>query len=693
MVTNRVPKPKELLDSNAKLFTKSRPQYENEGEGSFLVATQNGCDNGGGGDQTNAINSFLKKALDQGKIAYFPAGIYSVSGTVEIPTNSRVVGASWSQIQATGDYFGDMSKPQVVVRVGKPGEVGKLEMTDMIISTKGPTAGAIMVEWNVKASSNGAAGMWDSHIRVGGALGSNLDFEKCPKMGYSEDCITASLLLHVTRGSTGYFENFWAWVADHDNDMSLYWEFDKLASQISLYSGRGILIESQGPCWFYGTGSEHTVLYQYELYYAKNIYLGHVQTESPYFQPSPVAPKPFADSIKTGQFRGDPTFADCTTDSCRAAWGLRILNSENIVLHSVGLYSWFDNYQQQPCLKGEKCQERIMEVKGSKSVAIHNVFTKGVVQVASGAGNSSRIYQESNQKGYTTEISIWYPIDGSDNIVYVGTEVFSKPTAQCTAPCTLVLPPSSLGSTTTISMKPYTTSLEVGSSKGGTFDVTTTTITITLKPITTDVFSQSNIEVPDETDSDLAMRPSVPVPESTVTVTNGDGKTTPRTIIFPPWPDVTMGPPDQWNNTTSSGGGSTLIFTDPPYTRAPVHVKCPPTTHYIAQVDATVTLPDCKSPVDLDWNCAPTTTVSIDAPTDKTFTLGCTAFTGTGEPLPTYTEWPPGEIEFDEEDESNDDEDGHSSCNLWFFHVSFSSKCEANVSSNGRLDMYQLGAN
>lgn len=47
-----------------------------------------------------------------------------------------------------------------------------------------------------------------------------------------------------------------------------------------------------------------------------------------------------------------------------------------------------------------------MEVKGSKAVAIHNVFTKGVVQVASGAGNSSRIYQENNQLGYTTEVSI-----------------------------------------------------------------------------------------------------------------------------------------------------------------------------------------------------------------------------------------------------------------------------------------------
>lgn len=237
----------------------------------------------------------------------------------------------------------------------------------MIISTKGPTAGAIMVEWNVKASSTGAAGMWDSHICVGGALGSDLDFAKCPKMGYSKYCITASLLLHVTRGSSGYFENVWAWVADHDNDMGLYCEFNKLASQISLYSGRGMLIGSQGPCWFYGTGSEHTILYQYELYYAMSIYMGHIQTESPYFQPGPVAPKPFADSIKTGQFRRDPTFADCKTDSSRAAWGLRILNSENIVLHSAGLYSWFDNCDQQPCLKGESARSASWRLKDPRA--------------------------------------------------------------------------------------------------------------------------------------------------------------------------------------------------------------------------------------------------------------------------------------------------------------------------------------
>lgn len=53
--------------------------------------------------------------------------------------------------------------------------------------------------------------------------------------------------------------------------MSVYDSSDKTANQISLYAARGTLIESGGPSWFYGAGSEHTVLYQYQLYGAKNV--------------------------------------------------------------------------------------------------------------------------------------------------------------------------------------------------------------------------------------------------------------------------------------------------------------------------------------------------------------------------------------------------------------------------------------
>jgi glucan 1,3-beta-glucosidase len=92
--------------------------------------------------------------------------------------------------------------------------------------------------------------------------------------------MAASLLLHLTPESSGYFENVWAWVADHDIDFSVYPSNVSTAAQVSVYSGRGVLIESQGPTWLYGSASEHSVLYQYQLLNAKDVsypYLIHCQ--------------------------------------------------------------------------------------------------------------------------------------------------------------------------------------------------------------------------------------------------------------------------------------------------------------------------------------------------------------------------------------------------------------------------------
>jgi len=75
-------RPKALLDDEGNLFTRLRPQYENLGPGDFLIATENGCNNDGSGDNTAAINAFLKNANDAGKVAYFSRGIYKVQGTI-----------------------------------------------------------------------------------------------------------------------------------------------------------------------------------------------------------------------------------------------------------------------------------------------------------------------------------------------------------------------------------------------------------------------------------------------------------------------------------------------------------------------------------------------------------------------------------------------------------------------------------
>lgn len=163
---------------------------------------------------------------------------------------------------------------------------------------------------------------------MGGAIGSRLQKDKCPKQASSlnKDCIAGSLLLRVTVHASAYIENMWAWVADHDLDTSSQ-------DQINVYVARGILVESQGPTWMYGTASEHSVLYQYQVSGAKDLVMGMIQTESPYFQPSPPKPEPF----KLGKFPNDPEDIDCET--CTSSWAVRIIDSKTVSILGAGMFS------------------------------------------------------------------------------------------------------------------------------------------------------------------------------------------------------------------------------------------------------------------------------------------------------------------------------------------------------------------
>lgn len=193
------------------------------------------------------------------------------------------------------------------------------------------------------------AAMWDSHFRVGGALGSDLQIADCPISSSSVDakCMAASLMMHITNSASGYFENIWVWVADHDLDDPRNAEATEgsdgilvnVFTQISVYVGRGILIESRGPTWLYGTASEHAQMYQYQLAGASSVYIGHMQTETPYYQPSPNALKPYTAGVSG--FTSDPLFTDCADDLCSGAWALRVLNSSDVFIYSAGFYSFF----------------------------------------------------------------------------------------------------------------------------------------------------------------------------------------------------------------------------------------------------------------------------------------------------------------------------------------------------------------
>ena len=84
------------------------------------------------------------------------------------------------------------------------------------------------------------------------------------------------MTLHLTAGSNAYLEvrsrvshvyakphhlakGTWLWVADHDLDGD--------GEQLTIWAGRGLLSESQGPVWMIGTaGTSSKFAYVHETY-------------------------------------------------------------------------------------------------------------------------------------------------------------------------------------------------------------------------------------------------------------------------------------------------------------------------------------------------------------------------------------------------------------------------------------------
>ncbi len=154
------------------------------------------------------MQATINANVNTGRIVYFPAGTYVFYKTVTVPPGVRIIGEAWSVIMAGGNsFFQDQMNPRPVLKVGgkelflelnlkisesrsqiiknkfffnvllDPGQTGNVEISDLMFATKGAQPGAILVQWNIRQGSQGSAGMWDSHFRVGGTTGSNLQVE------------------------------------------------------------------------------------------------------------------------------------------------------------------------------------------------------------------------------------------------------------------------------------------------------------------------------------------------------------------------------------------------------------------------------------------------------------------------------------------------------------------------------------
>ncbi|KAF7311538.1 hypothetical protein MKEN_01056200 [Mycena kentingensis (nom. inval.)] len=384
-------KPASLLDSSGRIFGRTQPQYGAYAVSQFVSVKSNGAKGDGVTDDTAALRSIFAQ-FSGCKIIFFDAGTYIVSDTLQIPAGTQMVGEAWSVIAGKGSRFQNINAPVPVVQIGAPGSSGIMEISDILFSTIGPAAGAIVVEWNIKQSTQGSAGMWNSHVRLGGAKGTNLLETQCPSSGAggTANCMAAWAAFHLTKQSSAYLEGTWVWLADHSFESGTQ-------AQVSLYSGRGILSESQGPTWFIGTASEHHTLYQYNLVGAANHYMGLIQTETPYFQPAPAPPAPFTPNA---------TYLDPTNWSgINAAWGLRVTSSTNILIFGAGLYSFFQNYGQA-CIPGGTCQSQIVNIDSTSSVNIYSLSTVGTTFQIS-VNQAGVVNQASNQNGFAPTLTSW----------------------------------------------------------------------------------------------------------------------------------------------------------------------------------------------------------------------------------------------------------------------------------------------
>lgn len=366
-------RPSSLL-SGTHFYTRSKPQYAQEPLSSFVSARSAGVKGNGANDDTKALNDLFASAAAAGKIVFLDAGYYLVTGTIRIPAGARIIGEAYPIILSSGSYFADASNPKPVVQIGKPGETGSIEWSNTVVSTKGVQAGAILIEYNLDSSAQ-PSGLWDVHVRIGGFAGSELQRSQCPWEAQqqtvtaetlNQQCVSGFLSVHITKGSSGLLmENCWVWVADHDL------ENDAEAKRITIYAGRGMLVEStKGNIWMWGGAVEHHQLYEYQFVGAGPTVLGHIQTETAYYQPNPDANIPFA---AVSEYH-DPVYA-----SGDSGVGVRINNSQEILIYGAGLYSFFQNYKEPCNLKGT-CQKRVLSIENSE-VSVYNLNGVGVTNL------------------------------------------------------------------------------------------------------------------------------------------------------------------------------------------------------------------------------------------------------------------------------------------------------------------------
>lgn len=170
--------------------------------------------------------------------------------------------------------------------------------------------------------------------------------------------------------------------------------------------------------------------------------MGHIQTETPYFQSNPDVSVPFP---VNANFQ-DP---DLTKGSKldKKALGVRIFNSKDVYIYGAGCYSFFENYDQK-CVAENNCQSNMITIDKSSKVQLLGLSTKAAINMVTVAGNSAALDRD-NRNNFCAAIAFFeVQGDGSGGAGPQSSTPGTPPSSSET-PTPTVQPPQS-------STKPYT---------------------------------------------------------------------------------------------------------------------------------------------------------------------------------------------------------------------------------------------
>lgn len=151
-------------------FTRRRPSYDKLNGNVVIDVKEWGARGDGVTNDGPALNYIFDAAANMSAIVYIPFGVYAVENTVTIPVGSRIIGQAWPQFMAQGPNFEDIYAPRPLIKVGEPGNQGVVEIQGVMFTVRGPTAGAILVEWNIHESSQGSAGLWGMFLMLNSSI-------------------------------------------------------------------------------------------------------------------------------------------------------------------------------------------------------------------------------------------------------------------------------------------------------------------------------------------------------------------------------------------------------------------------------------------------------------------------------------------------------------------------------------------